>query len=361
MLSVVRLHQAAGSAVLPAARVFARRAHAGTSPACRALLHTSTTSKPSTAAVATAALAATRRAPSLAHRGAMRLSSSGPSGVSRSANFGAVGEAAVSGGRSSASKLALGVAAGAGVVALAVAGKLATEQPGVAGTKWYPTYVRERLGDAMTALGGGIALTGATAVAAYRAGALRFIAGSPMAFGIGSMVVSIGSMIVCISTGKENPALKLGSFALFNAAMGLSLVPLSMAGGAIIIRAAAMTAGIVGSLSLVAANSPSDQFLWMGGPLAIGLGAVFVSSLGAAFLPAAWAVVPLMHNISLYGGLAVFSGFVLYDTSRIVEHATHLPEEKWDPVGESISVYLDAVNIFTRMVVLLSGGGSRRK
>lgn len=37
---------------------------------------------------------------------------------------------------------------------------------------------------------------------------------------------------------------------------------------------------MVGGLSTVAVCAPSERFLNMGGPLAIGLGVVFVSSLG---------------------------------------------------------------------------------
>lgn len=40
------------------------------------------------------------------------------------------------------------------------------------------------------------------------------------------------------------------------------------------------TAGVVGGLSAVAVCAPSDKFLNMGGPLAIGLGVVFASSIG---------------------------------------------------------------------------------
>jgi hypothetical protein len=40
------------------------------------------------------------------------------------------------------------------------------------------------------------------------------------------------------------------------------------------------TAGVVGGLSTVAACAPSDKFLNMGGPLAIGFGVVFASSIG---------------------------------------------------------------------------------
>ncbi len=44
------------------------------------------------------------------------------------------------------------------------------------------------------------------------------------------------------------------------------------------------TAGIVGGLSTVAVCAPSDKFLNMGGPLAIGFGAVFAASLGSKTL-----------------------------------------------------------------------------
>ena len=40
------------------------------------------------------------------------------------------------------------------------------------------------------------------------------------------------------------------------------------------------TAGVVGGLSAVAVCAPSDRFLSIGGPLAVGLGVVFASSLG---------------------------------------------------------------------------------
>lgn len=57
-------------------------------------------------------------------------------------------------------------------------------------------------------------------------------------------------------------------------------MPICLVGGPILIQAALYTGGIVGSLSLVAVTAPSDRFINWGGPLAIGLGVVFVSSVG---------------------------------------------------------------------------------
>lgn len=66
--------------------------------------------------------------------------------------------------------------------------------------------------------------------------------------------------------------------------MGAVVAPLTLLGGPLMMRAAWYTAGIVGGLSTVAMCAPSEKFLNMGGPLAIGFGVVFVSSLGLCSL-----------------------------------------------------------------------------
>lgn len=65
-----------------------------------------------------------------------------------------------------------------------------------------------------------------------------------------------------------------------SALIGAVVAPMAFVGGQILIRAAWYTAGVVGGLSAVAVCAPSEKFLNMGGPLAIGLGVVFASSLG---------------------------------------------------------------------------------
>lgn len=51
-------------------------------------------------------------------------------------------------------------------------------------------------------------------------------------------------------------------------------------GGPLVLRAAAVTGGVVGALSLTAACAPDGKFLTWGGPLAIGLGGVCMACLG---------------------------------------------------------------------------------
>jgi len=102
----------------------------------------------------------------------------------------------------------------------------------------------------------------------------------------------------------------------------------------------------------------------MGGPLAIGFGAVFAASLGSMFLPPTTALGAGLYSISLYGGLVLFSGFLLYNTQRIVRRAESHPyyaAVPYDPVNASIGIYMDTINIFVRIATILAGGGNRRK
>ena len=71
----------------------------------------------------------------------------------------------------------------------------------------------------------------------------------------------------------------------------------------------------------------------MSGPLAMGLGVVFVSSMGSMFLPPTTALGAGLYSISLYGGLLLFSAFMLYDTQRIIQHAEH-EMIQYDPVNQ---------------------------
>lgn len=57
----------------------------------------------------------------------------------------------------------------------------------------------------------------------------------------------------------------------------------------------------------------NDKYLYMGGPLLAGITVVALSSLAPMVLPMGMRSLAIAEAISLYGGLAVFSGFVLYE------------------------------------------------
>ncbi|CCG82285.1 Bax Inhibitor family protein [Taphrina deformans PYCC 5710] len=213
-------------------------------------------------------------------------------------------------------------------------------------------YESAYLNETFMYTGAGLALTAAVAKGLHNSGwSVRLMQMNPWVVLGGGLVGSI--------------ALKhtfWGGFQLMQAA---TLAPLFFMNPAILARAGLYTVGIVGSLSYIGATAKTDKYLYLGGPLLAGVTVVALAGLAPMVLPAriaARALAPL-EAISLYGGLAVFSGFVLYDTTAILKRgrmaqAGMIPR---DPCKESISLELDCINIFVRLVAILGGQQNRRK
>jgi len=142
------------------------------------------------------------------------------------------------------------------------------------------------------------------------------------------------------------------------------LSPLMFLQPALLARAGLYTAGMMGSIAFVGATAKQEKYLYLGGPLLAGVAIVALSGFAPLVVPATAArTLMWTENIWLYGGLAVFGGFTLYDVQKILHHA-RLAERgliKKDSVNESISLELDFINIFIRMVQILGMSQSRRK
>lgn len=125
-------------------------------------------------------------------------------------------------------------------------------------------------------------LTAASAVAIARSPAMmNLVMKNSIMSLIVSMAAVIGTGMICRSMPyKEGFGAKQVAWMVHGATIGTILAPLTLLGGPLLLRAAVYTGGIVGGLSTIAACAPSEKFLQMGGPLAIGLGFVFASSLG---------------------------------------------------------------------------------
>ena len=57
----------------------------------------------------------------------------------------------------------------------------------------------------------------------------------------------------------------------------------------------------------------NDKYLYMGGPLLAGVTVVALSSIAPLALPLGMPGLKIAEALSLYGGLAVFGGFILYE------------------------------------------------
>jgi len=140
------------------------------------------------------------------------------------------------------------------------------------------------------------------------------------------------------------------------------LAPCFFYNPAVIARAGLYTVGVIGSIAFVGATAKEDKYLYLGGPLLAGLTVVLLSSLAPMVLPLGSRALVASEAVTMYGGLAVFGGITLYDVQKIM-HNARLAEaglKKKDTVNESISLELDFINIFIRMLYILGGNGQQK-
>ena len=231
----------------------------------------------------------------------------------------------------------------------------------------WPEYVRHRIRDTYMYFGGSLIATAGTAVAIFRNPTLfRMVSANGMVAMFASIAALIGSSMICRSIEyKPGFGAKQISWLVHTAVVGAVVAPLAILGGPLLVRAAWYTAGVVGGLSTIAMCAPSDKFLNMGGPLAVGLGVVFMSSIGSMFIPPTSSLGLGLYSIVMYGGLVLFSAFLLYDMQKIIHAAEAVPHpayavKPYDPVNASMSIYMDTINIFIRIAMMLAGGNRRK-
>jgi FtsH-binding integral membrane protein len=145
----------------------------------------------------------------------------------------------------------------------------------------------------------------------------------------------------------ENSLTKHLYWGAFNASVAFSLVPLIAFSELFVVRDAfLLTSGVFAGLGLVAINARDDAFLGMSGFLGAGLGGLFVIGLANMFLKSNG-----LMNIWLYGGLALFVAMLLYDMKEIENRAKR--SSQFDPIAQSLRIYLDFINIFVRILFIL--------
>lgn len=231
----------------------------------------------------------------------------------------------------------------------------------------WPQHVKDRIKSTYAYFGASIAASAASAAMCLRSPAVMNLMMRQGWVAIGVTIAAMigSSMIVQSMPYKEGINGKHLAWLIHTGILGAIVAPMTLLGGPLVLRAAWYTAGIVGGLSTVAVCAPSEKFLAMGGPLAIGLGVVFASSIGSMFLPPTTVLGSGLYSVALYGGLLLFSGFLLYDTQKIIKQAETYPmyniDRPYDPINNAISIYLDTLNIFVRVLTMLAGGGNRRK
>ena len=169
----------------------------------------------------------------------------------------------------------------------------------------------------------------------------------PFIFAIGAMAVMYG-MFAAISANRNSSfgvVLLLGLTFL----LGLLLGPILQHalhlsnGGQIVGLAAGGTGIILLTLASIATTTKKD-FSFMGKFLLVGIILLIVASLANIFLQ-----IPAMALALSAIGVILFSGFILYDVSRIVNGG------ETNYVMATLSLYMSIYNLFTSLLQLLMG------
>lgn len=164
-----------------------------------------------------------------------------------------------------------------------------------------------------------------------------------------STIVAIG-LLWFVLPRTEDSAAGVGVVFAVTGLLGFGLGPmlthyLSIPGGS---QAVAMafggTAVIFGGLSLYALTTRRD-FSFMGGFLFTGLLVLLAASIASLFFS-----IPALSLALSAGIIMLFSGFILFDTSRMI----HGGETNY--LRATVSLYINILNIFTSLLHLLGIG-----
>ncbi|HEV2472275.1 MAG TPA: Bax inhibitor-1 family protein [Chthonomonadales bacterium] len=153
-------------------------------------------------------------------------------------------------------------------------------------------------------------------------------------------------LVMVLGFSRRTTGLNTALLYLFAAVQGAIFGPilmmLSQTAPGVAPEAAMLTMIVFGGLTLYAMQSGRD-FSYMGGFLFIAVIGLVVAGLLLLFFH--W---PLLYMAYTVGGVLIFSGFVLYDTSMIMKRLS-----PGDEIAGAISLYLDFINLFWFILQLL--------
>ncbi|KAJ8679531.1 hypothetical protein QAD02_015318 [Eretmocerus hayati] len=170
--------------------------------------------------------------------------------------------------------------------------------------------------------------------------------------GLLSTIGAIGLIVALSSTpdNGKNRSLRLGYLLGLSFLTGLGLGPLLekviMIDPSIVVTALVATTVVFVSFSISALLSERGRWLYLGGTLISTLNVLVVLSLANIFFRS-----QMIYQVHLYLGLIVMCGFICFDTQAIVEKNRMGSK---DYIAHSLELFLDFVNIFRHLLVILA-------
>jgi len=174
-------------------------------------------------------------------------------------------------------------------------------------------------------------------------------------YNVGGILTLLGTLglivlLACTPQNSQNESTRLGYLLGIGFLKGCSIGPLlSLAldvDPSIIATALFGTVAVFGCFSVCAIMSERRSMFYLSGFLSSALSLLCLIGFMNIFL---WS--SALYTVQIYLGLLVFCGFVMFDTQLIVEKALLGSR---DYVLHALELFLDFINIFVRLVIILT-------
>jgi len=171
-----------------------------------------------------------------------------------------------------------------------------------------------------------------------------------------SFFAAILCIVWLVITPREEVNKRLAILCGFAFLKGCSIGPLIES--VIEIDPAIVTSAFLGTsciflcFSATAYFAERRSYLFLGGFLSSALSALCLLSFVNIFFRSL-----AVFNLQVYGGLLLFCGFVIFDTQLIIEKAANGSK---DYVWDSLELFLDFLNIFVRLLIILAKNSGKK-
>jgi len=174
-----------------------------------------------------------------------------------------------------------------------------------------------------------------------------FLQGGGILFSLLGLGLAFG--LYAYPDNGKNRSTRFGMLMGFAFLTGLGLGPLLdlaiMMDPSIVPSALLLTSVVFASFTGASLVAPSGQYLYLGGSLISGLSTLMFLGFINIFFRS-----QLLFQAHLYLGLAIFCGFIMFDTQVIIEKARRGDK---DFVSHSLDLFIDFVQVFRKVLILL--------
>lgn len=220
----------------------------------------------------------------------------------------------------------------------------------------WPAYVKTRINGTFSYFLGGLGVTvGGAALTLRSRFMMNLMTKNSMFAFLGCMAAMMSTGYLCQSTEFNGSPVgaKALLYYLHMAVVGSVIAPMALVGGEICILAGGLTAAVMAGLSLTAMVAPSDAYVGSYGMINAGMMLMLGACVASFFVNPATSMAGMgIYSFILFGGLGLFSYKGFADVQRAIDHAK--APGGFDPINHAVHISMDAINIFIRLVQILS-------